>query len=156
MSPDGSVVYATDVSILHLGSVGEIGMSLQYRVFQFQWVILITVPYYEINIPENGTLSLYLRDGGVITLPVEKEMLWDRDGIDVIANNMNVRLMRIPYFITEDQLLTLSEAGVVSGVTIMGSNRTISFEQNVFSSIVARGIDEIRSLRGFGIPLPDF
>jgi hypothetical protein len=153
VSPDGSVVYSTDVSILHLGFAGEIGMNLQYRVFQLQWVILITIPYYEINIPKNGTLSLYLKDGSHIVLPVEKEMAWSRDGIDVLVNNTNVHLMRIPYLVTEDQLLTLSEAGIVSRVTIVGTDRTITFEENVFSSIVARGIEEIRSMRGFGIPL---
>ena len=148
MLADGSVLYATDVSMLNLlGSAGEVNMSLQYREAPKQWVVLITVPYKEINIPANGTLDLRLNEGSTLSLPVEREMSWTHERILYRVNNKDVYLMRIPYLATAEQVDLLAKAGNVNQVTIGGSDRTISFRnRNVFSNIVSRGREEILAM----------
>ena len=148
VSSDDSVVYATDVSMLNLlGTAGEVNMSLQYRETTKQWVVLITVPYKEINIPASGTLDLGLNDGGTLSLPVEREMSWARERILYHVNNKDVFLMRIPYLATAEQIDFLAEPGNVNQVTIVGSDRTISFRnRNVFGNITTRGREEILAM----------
>ena len=148
VSADGSVVYATDVSMLNLlGAAGEVNMSLQYRETTKQWIVLITVPYKEINIPASGTLDLGLNDGGTLSLPVEREMSWARERILYHVNNKDVFLMRIPYLATAEQIDFLAKPGNVNKVTIVGSDRTISFRnRNVFGNITTRGREEILAM----------
>ena len=148
VSSDGSVIYATDVSMLNLlGAAGEVNMSLQYREASSQWIILITVPYKEIDIPSNGTLTLGLSDGGSVSLPVEREMKWSRDRILVNVNKKDVYMMRIPYLATAEQMDILAKPGNVNQVTVVGSDRTISFRnRNVFSNIASRGQKEILAM----------
>lgn len=148
VSADGSVVYATDVSMLNLlGAAGEVNMSLQYREAMKQWVVLITVPYKEINIPSSGTLNLGLNDGDTLSLPVEREMSWARERILYRVNNKDVYLMRIPYLATAEQIDFLTNPGNVNQVTIVGSDRTISFlNRNVFGNITSRGREEILAM----------
>ena len=101
-------------------------------------------------------MVLYLKDGGTLSLHVEKEMKWTRDKIIVDVNGQAVELIRIPYLITGEQIKALSKAGSVSAITIVGKDRIISFEENVFSSIVSRGLNEIGMMRGSNSPLSSF
>lgn len=149
IAADGSAVYATDVSMLNLlGSAGEINMSMQYREKGDQWVILMTVPYKEINIPASSMLRLTLKDGKVLSLPVEREMVWSKDRISVKAK-VPTYVLRIPYLATNQQIETLTgENGNVTKVSFAGKERTIEFKvRNAFTSIVKRDQKAILAMR---------
>lgn len=146
---DGSIVCATDISLLTQPVINEINMGMRSveRNGSIQYYVVIAVPYKEINIGSDGALALSMKNGETISLPVQRQMKWNQDRLLVGTGEKTAYVMRIPFEITEsqkDQLIS----GDVTNVRMTGTDRAIDFKTKRFSNILKRQYGELLAFQG--------
>lgn len=146
---DGSVVCATDISLLTQPVINEINMGMRSieRNGNIQYYVVIAVPYKEINIESDGALALSMKNGETICLPVQRQMKWNQDRLLVGTGEKTAYVMRIPFEITESQKDELI-SGDVTNVRLTGTDRAIDFKTKRFSNILKRQYGELLAFQG--------